>query len=73
MGIVINASSFSVVFFFPPSSGMSNLEKAKTAIRIIIQQKLLFTKRDELGLVLMGTKESQNMLYDETEVCLLHG
>ena len=32
-----------------------DLEMGKTALRVMLQQKLLFTKRDEMGLVLLGT------------------
>lgn len=45
---------------------MSRLDLAKKALRIMIQQKLLFTKRDEMGLVLVGTNETANILHDES-------
>jgi hypothetical protein len=38
----------------------SQIEVAQNAIRALIQQKLLFTKRDEIGLVVVGTEESSN-------------
>jgi hypothetical protein len=33
-----------------------DLEAGKNAVRMLVQQKLLFTKRDELGLLLVGTQ-----------------
>jgi hypothetical protein len=48
--------------------GVSKLEKAKKAIGMMVQQKILFTKRDEMGLVLVGSKETDNALNVETSV-----
>src|SRR4051812_9590278 len=45
--------------------GITGLDHAKKALRLMIQQKLLFTKRDELGVVLVGTKKTENPLNDE--------
>ena len=38
----------------------SQIEVAQGAIRALVQQKLLFTKRDEMGMVIVGTEESSN-------------
>lgn len=43
-------------------SEVTGLENAKKAVRLYIQQKLLFPRQDELGLVLCGTKGTNNQL-----------
>ncbi len=37
-----------------------DLEAGKNIVRMLVQQKLLFTKRDELGLLLVGTQGSRD-------------
>ena len=38
-----------------------DLEAGKNIVRMLVQQKLLFTKRDELGLLLVGTQGSRRV------------
>lgn len=43
----------------------TSLDKAKTAVRLMVQQKLLFTKQDEIGLVLFNSNNTNNSLAEE--------
>lgn len=43
-------------------SGPTYLEAAIKAINLLVQQKMLFGKHDEIGLVLFGTQETNNQL-----------
>jgi ATP-dependent DNA helicase 2 subunit 2 len=43
-------------------SSSTGLDNAKHALRLMVQQKLLFTKQDELAIVLVGTNETNNVL-----------
>eukprot|EP00455_Lapot_gusevi_P048048 TRINITY_DN6592_c0_g2_i3.p1 TRINITY_DN6592_c0_g2~~TRINITY_DN6592_c0_g2_i3.p1 ORF type:complete len:729 (-),score=150.15 TRINITY_DN6592_c0_g2_i3:21-2207(-) len=53
-------------------SMFGEIENAKKALRLMIQQKLLFTKQDEMGLVLMGTNETANALNEENPDEYMH-
>ena len=39
-----------------PGGSTENLEKAIQTVSLLVQEKILFKPKDEIGLVLMGTK-----------------
>lgn len=41
------------------------LEGAAKAVNLLVQQKLLFGKNDEVGVVLLGTRETENALMED--------
>jgi len=43
----------------------TGLDNAKHAMQLMIQQKLLFTKQDEMAIILLGTEETENALNEE--------
>ena len=45
------------------SDGSSGLDMAKRAVSLMIQQKLIFPRQDELGLVLVGATDTFNDLH----------
>ena len=43
----------------------TRIESAVKAVKMLVQQKLLFKPKDEIGLVLFGTDDTENDLHDE--------
>eukprot|EP01117_Protostelium_nocturnum_P014755 TRINITY_DN5645_c0_g1_i1.p1 TRINITY_DN5645_c0_g1~~TRINITY_DN5645_c0_g1_i1.p1 ORF type:complete len:726 (-),score=197.55 TRINITY_DN5645_c0_g1_i1:67-2244(-) len=62
-------SKEAVVIILDVGSAMSKegLEGAMKAVRLLARQKVLFGSKDEIGLVLFGSKETKNSLYQEGE------
>ncbi len=50
-------------------SGMSpkQLDLASRSVELYAQQKLFFTKRDEVGVIILGSDETENDLYDPND------
>lgn len=49
----------------PGPDGRTGIERAKETLHSLIEQKLLFSKKDELGIVLVGTKGTENLMNEE--------
>lgn len=61
----MGASSSSAAAACASVSTTSGLEQAVKAVELLVQQKLMHPSRDELGLVLFGTRETHNQLSED--------
>jgi len=63
--LVSCSKSFSQVVVVNLCSALTGLDIAKKSLRLMMQQKLLHPKQDEMGLVLCGTQDTSNDLNSE--------